>query len=169
MRYILLAALMLWASYAKAENEVVQPSISEDVISQEGPPAQANGQVLSLDHGERAPWDGMLIEQRDLVRWRLEIDNLQFRRDRDVALEHDKCDVQVSYQLRLTDLERERGQMKSVLLQERIDSLANDVVEARKDVIRAAERGFFDEPMTWFVGGILISGTLVGIVAFSLR
>ena len=169
-RFAALLSLVLTQGAISASVFAAEPSesLSEPAVEpEEGPPPQANGRILSLGRGDRAPWTGMLIEQSDLVRWRLEIDNLQFRLDRDVQFEADKCQVNIDYYKRALELEAGRTKTHDELWKQRAEDLGKTVVAARKDAAKARQRGFFDEPVVWFVGGIVVAGALLagGVVA----
>jgi hypothetical protein len=167
---LLIAAAVLGgtAPPVQAAEPVTEPTEAENV-EPEGPPAQANGQIEALNRGTRAPWTGMLIEQRDLVRWRLEIDHLRFRLDRDVRLEQDKCAVSLKLSTRMLELEKDHAEKVDALWKIRAEALGSSNVDLQKAVAKAQERGFFDEPVVWYVGGILTTGLIAGLVAYTAR
>lgn len=169
MRIALAALLTAVAVFAatpppvSASQPSEEPTEAENGVSEvdPGPPEQANGRIEALDRNQRAPWSGMLIEQKDLVRWRLEIDNLRFRLDRDVQLATDTCEVKMKLHTQLLAIENERRELREALLQERIDELAQSNVGLQKDVVEANRRSILEEPVVWYLGGILSAGLLV--------
>lgn len=161
--------LIAWVPLPVFASNPSETVLETDTEPSEGPPDQANGQILSLERGKRAPWSGMLIEQKDLVKWRLEIDNLQFRLDRTVGFEEEKCDAKTSYLDLSLKLERDRVTEHDSMWRERADSLANDVVEEKKRTAKASEKGFFDEPMVWFVSGMIVTGLIVGLGVYAAQ
>lgn len=169
MKSVLTAVLVLVGTstpvLAAEPSESLETASTELSEPEPGPPEQANGQITPLDRGQRAPWTGMLIEQQDLVRWKLEIDNLRYRLDRDVQLATDRCDVKVQLQVKLLDIETQRANQIDDLWRERVEQLAADNVALQKDVAEANSRNFFEEPVVWYVGGVISAALLVLLAA----
>lgn len=131
----------------------VQPS-PDTPAPTEVEPEYREGEILYLEEGRRAPWTGLLIEQPDLVRWRLTIDNLRYRLAEDVKFEAAKCDVQIKFEHQRQDIEREGYRLKESMQQDRAKELAATIVELKADVAKARERGLLEQPILWYVAGI---------------
>jgi hypothetical protein len=160
-----LTAVLVWGGCLSPVFAVDAPGASEapETVEAEAPPPQANGQVLFIVRGKRAPWDGMLIEQKDLVRWKLNIENLQFKLDRDVKLEKDSCNLRIDFFEKSLKLEQDRTGFHDKMWKDKVEDLAEDVVAARKDAVEARKRGFFEQPVFWVVVGAAITGTTFGL------
>lgn len=146
-----------------ASTGVVQPA-PEPTIEEEPAPEYREGEILYLESGKRAPWTGLLIEQPDLVRWRLVIDNLKFRLLEDVKLANTKCDVRLDFEHQKQAIEKEGYLLKESMQRDRAKELAATIVELKKDVAEARKRGFLEQPIVWYVGGIA-SAVAIALVA----
>lgn len=118
----------------------------------------APGQIVALDKRERAPFGGMLISQPDLVRWRLEIERLQFELDEQEERWGRILDVKLNLAETKLRLERERSELREKLWQQRAEQLRQELNDARK----AAEPNLWENPIIWFGAGVLVT-VLAGV------
>jgi hypothetical protein len=128
-----------------------------DPIPAEAPEASAEGQILAIDRGERAPWAGLLIEEADLVRWKLEIDRLRWRLDVDVKAEQAKADVQEKFYEKMALADAERMQLKEAVYRDRIKDLGVSHQRLVNALAKERETTFFEQPMLWFGLGVVVT------------
>lgn len=132
-----------------------EPGISNEPNSP-AEPAGAEGEIVPLSQSERAPWAGLLIEEADLVRWKLTIDHLQFRLVSDVRLEIEKSSIRVGAVQEKMMLAHESHLLKEKMYQDRLAEKDRFILAAEMKAEKAAHRGFFEQPLVWFVMGAAI-------------
>lgn len=151
----LLALLGVGRVAAQASNQPQNPPATAPEGPAE-PSAGADGEIIPLDEGQRAPWAGLLIEESDLVRWKLTIDQLRFRLDRDVQLEIEKSAIRVAAVQEKLVLAHESQLLREELYKSRMADQDKTITAARQDAKDAAKRGFFEQPLLWFAAGVAI-------------
>lgn len=123
------------------------------------------GQIVPLAKGDGAPFEGLLIEQDDLVRWRLYIERLEFRRGRELELWEARQRIERELSQQKIDLHLQASAAREELWETRAKELGKQVTEARQEAIDAAERSWYESPILWFSLGVLITGgAVVGAV-----
>lgn len=129
-----------------------------------GEPPGADGEIVALDANERAPWAGLLIEETDLVKWKLTIDHLRFRLDRDIRLEIEKSGIRVGVEKEKMALAQESYRLREGMYKERLAERDKAILAAEKRAEEASERGFFEQPLLWFVAGLAVP--IISALAF---
>lgn len=145
------ATLLVGALYAPTV------SIAQDVTAAQD--VQLPEPTL-LHQGDRAPFQGELITQEDLLRWAMRIEFLQ----RELVLDAQRADAVTAAKL---DMERARTQaaedrlrLHEALWTQRATLLGQEVTAAR----RSAERQWYESPVLWFcVGVVLTAGATIAL------
>lgn len=118
------------------------------------------GEILPLRRGTSAPRDGLLIDAEDMLRIQQEYDRMRYLLTRTAERDAETCDVRVAMEhARLTACE-ERLRLRDELWTARQTELADQVVEARAEARRAAERAWFEQPALWFFVGVVATGAV---------
>jgi hypothetical protein len=140
---------------------VTASSAAAQSADPDGTAAREPGEIVALDEGARAPFAGLLIEEQDLVGWRLRIEQLEHRLTLDVTTETRRCDVRL-------DLERERTRavgdvatLRERLWRDRVGQLAGELRDARED----ARPSWIESPLLWYVAGVASAVLVVWGVA----
>lgn len=141
---------------ARAQDRAEEPESAEEL-----PPAP---RLHLMDRGARAPFAGILAPEELFVDWRNRIVILEERLR--IEAEAATARLEVERQLGTDRLAAEvaRRELVSGLYEQRIETLAEEVREARE----AAELGFFEQPAFWFAMGVLVTGLGVALVAVAL-
>jgi len=115
-------------------------------------PRVARGQdIVHLPQNRPAPFEGFLLREDDLLRWRQRIELLEHRLTLDLDTERRVAAVQVSLEQARTRAVEERLALRERLWREQTAALARELEKAR----RAAVRGFWEQPSLWFAFGLV--------------
>ena len=125
------------------------------------------GQIVVLRRGAPAPWEGLLIAQDDLVRWRLEIESLRFRLDAETRRAAAELETRVSLWEARVEAEADRRVLVEGLWQDRSTQLATDLAQAQGAVERAARREWWEHPALWLVVGLVVGAAVVVVAVVS--
>ena len=128
-------------------------------------PTPGTGQIVALRLRQPAPFAGLLIEQEDLVRWRLEIDSLRYRLD--ATAERAAAQLQVHTELATARLsaEGERRDLLTLLWSDRASELRVALEEATERAIREV----WEHPVLWLAVGLAVGAAGVAIAVGALR
>lgn len=123
------------------------------------------GEILALDAGERAPHDGMLIADEDLVAWRQAIERLTFQLAALRELDARTLALRLDEERARTRAAEERVTLRDELWRDRAQELATALSAAQ------AQRGpaWYEQPLLWVVVGAILGGAVVGLVAAALN
>jgi len=159
MKYLCILLSFLICSTATAQ-DVAPPPAEEFVLPEPG-------EILPLRRGASAPHDGLLIEAADLLRIQQEYDRMRYLLTRTSERDREICDVRIAMEgARLTACE-ERLRLRDELWTARQTELNLLLTEARAEARRAAERGWYENPILWFLVGVAV--TVVVWIAVSVR
>lgn len=126
-------------------------------------PHPALGQdIVHLPQNRPAPFEGYLLREDDLLRWRQRIELLEHRLTLDLDTERRVAAVQVSLEQARTHAVEERLALRERLWREQTAALAQELEKAR----RAAVRGFWEQPSLWFAFGLVTA--IVSAVVLAL-
>jgi len=125
------------------------------------------GEILPLRRGTAAPRDGLLIDAEDMLRISQEYDRMRYLLTRTAERDAETCEVRVEMERARIGACEERLRLRDELWTARQAELAALVAEAREQARHAAERGWYENPVLWFVVGVAV--TAIVWVAASVR
>ncbi|HEY5658350.1 MAG TPA: hypothetical protein VIY27_11240 [Myxococcota bacterium] len=133
------------------------------VAAQDEPAAEeaSTGEIVALRLRQPAPFAGLLIEQEDLVRWRLEIDSLRFRLD--AITERAARELVVHQELAAAQLDAERARRE--LVQRLWTERATELRSALDEALERAQREVWEHPVIWLCVGLAVGAGGVAIAA----
>lgn len=136
------------------------PSITLDYTP---PPLLANppgdDHIVSVEKGERAPFDGQLFDPNTALRWAHYLQQAKLRLKQDVVKERKICKANILFMKRVVELERGYHDDIEEDLRTRVVKLEQ---EKRDLVAEMNDPSFFSSPGFWFALGVLTTGLLVG-------
>jgi hypothetical protein len=126
-------------------------------------PAVAVAQdIVHLPQNRPAPFEGFLLREDDLLRWRQRIELLEHRLTLDIDTERRVAALQMALEQARTRAVEERLALRERLWREQTAALAQELDKAR----RAAVRGFWETPSLWFAFGLVTA--IVSAVVLAL-
>jgi hypothetical protein len=155
MRTICLLLSLLLPVTALAQ-EVVPPPPAAPVVEEFALPEP--GDLVPLRRGAAAPRDGLLIDAEDMLRISQEYDRMRYLLTRTAERDAETCGVRVEMERARIGACEERLRLRDELWTARQAELAALVAEAREQARHAAERGWYENPVLWFVVGVAATG-----------
>lgn len=147
---------------------VAEYTYATPVAAQEDAEAAAEatpgtGRIVALRLRQPAPFAGLLIEQDDLVRWRLEIEGLRFQLD----AERRRAEAEEAVHQRLFDARLTAAGERLELVQTLWQSRATELRQSLDDALQRAQREVWEHPVLWLAIGLALGviGTVVAVVA----
>lgn len=116
------------------------------------------GEVLPLRRGAAAPRDGLLIDAEDMLRISQEYDRMRYLLTRTAERDAETCEVRIEMERARIGACEERLRLRDELWTARQAELVALVTEAREQARHAAERGWHENPILWFVVGVAATG-----------
>ena len=127
------------------------------------PPTVAAQDIVHLPQNRPAPFEGYLLREDDLLRWRQRIEMLEHRLTLDLDTERRVAAAQVSLEQARTQAAEERLALRERLWREQTAGLARELEKARS----VAVRGFWESPSLWFALGLLTATVSAVLLALS--
>ena len=124
----------------------------------------STGEILALDAGERAPHDGMLIDDADLVAWRQMIERLTFQLAALRELDARTLALRLDEERARTRAADERTALRDELWRARAQELSASLATAQGRQGPA----WYEQPLLWVVIGAVLGGALVGLIAHAI-
>jgi hypothetical protein len=121
--------------------------------------APAEGQIVALRLRQPAPFAGLLLEQEDLVRWRLEIESLRYR----LTADHERAAAELQVHLDLGEQRLVAERARRALVEELWTQRAAELRGALDEALRRAERGPWEQPVLWLVIGLAVGAAAVAV------
>lgn len=113
-----------------------------------------------LHANERAPFEGELILQADLMRWAMQIETLRHQLELDGRTATERCDVRLSLEQARTTAASAETTLHDSLYAARIQELAAALTEARTNAVRQP----WESPALWFaIGAVVAAAAGVGL------
>lgn len=113
------------------------------------------GDTASLTHGDRAPWDGMLVREEDLFGLQRQAFELQFRLDAETHLRASMVEAHAHEMAAVSTACQERIDLRTSLWEQRATELNASLASAR------AREG----PQWWDYLGAGAVGVVIGLIA----
>lgn len=151
--------LLLSTCVARAQTLTVPPLVLPEVTIPETHP------IVALDANERAPRDGMLIDDDDLVAWRHEIERLRYELGAHVSLAAATCDLRVHEEQSRTGAAQAEMALHESLWTARAQELTTALATARGREGPA----WYEQPVLWTIVGAILGGAVVGVIAGAVR
>jgi hypothetical protein len=124
-------------------------------------------EILPLRRGTAAPHDGLLIDAGDMLRIQQEYDRMRYLLTRTSERDAERCEVQVAMEHAHVSACEERVVLRDTLWTARQAELVAQVMEARAQAQRAAERAWYESPVIWFIVGVVATAAVW--IAVSVR
>lgn len=115
---------------------------------------------VPLRRGAAAPHDGLLIEAADMLQIHQEYERMRYLLTRTAERDIELCDVRVEMERARLTACNERLMLRDDLWTARQAELTAQIVEARAEARRAAERGWYENVVLWFVVGVVATGAV---------
>lgn len=145
-----------------------EPAFAQDVAPLVVPDVQlpASHEILALDSGDRAPRDGMLINDEDLVAWRQRIEQLTFQLAALRELDSRTLALRLDEERARTGAATDRASLRDELWRQRAAELSASLATAQAQAARGP--AWYDAPILWTLIGAVLGGALVGLIASAL-
>jgi len=132
-------------------------------LAQEAPPTEyqltePTQEILPLRRGTAAPRDGLLIDASDLLQIRADYERLRYLLARTTERDAETCEVRVEMERARIGACEERLRLRDELWTARQAELVALVTEAREQARQAAERGWYENPIIYFIVGAVVVG-----------
>jgi len=136
-------------------------------------PAQASGQDVpdppdvqlappeAIRRGQQAPRDGLFVDPMTYVSLTLQIDGLEHQLTESAARDEALCLSRIAIEHARVAAETDRLTLREGLWQQRQEELLARIREEQ----HRAERGFFENPLFWFVVGAAAAALAAIVVA----
>jgi hypothetical protein len=158
----ILLSLLLPVTALAQEVPAPPPAAPEDEFRLPEP-----GDLVPLRRGAAAPHDGLLIDAADMLQIYQEYDRMQYLLTRTAERDTETCDVRIEMERARLTACNERLVLRDDLWTARQAELTAQIVEARAEARRAAERQPWESPVLWFVVGV--AATSIVWVAATVR
>jgi len=116
--------------------------------------------ILPLHRGTAAPRDGLLIDAADLLQIQQSYERMRYLLTRTAERDTELCDVRVQIEHAHTLAAEERLTLRDDLWGARQVELVAQVQATQEQVRRAAERGWYEQPILFVVIGAAIVGAI---------
>ena len=147
---ILLSLLLPVTAFAQ-EAPVAPPPVEEFALPEPG-------DLVPLRRGTAAPRDGLLIDAVDMLRISQEYDRMRYLLTRTAERDAETCGVRVEMERARIGACEERLRLRDELWTARQAELVALVTEAREQARQAAERGWYENPVIYFIVGAVVVG-----------
>lgn len=152
MRLLCVFLSLLLPITALAQETPVAPPPAEEFALPEP------GDLVPLRRGTAAPRDGLLIDAGDMLRISQEYDRMRYLLTRTAERDAETCGVRVEMERARIGACEERLRLRDELWTARQTELVALVTEAREQARRAAERGWYENPVIYFIVGAVVVG-----------
>lgn len=122
--------------------------------------------IAAVRKGDPSPFAGQLMDPNTAIRWLHYLDQARLRLREDVILERRTCNANMDYYERRIVLEQEARAAIEKDYRDRVLKLEQKNVDLQKSLL---DPGLFKSPTFWFLAGVLTSGAIVGVSAYSLH
>ena len=147
----ILLSLLLPVTALAQEVPVASPSAEEFALPEPD-------DLVPLRRGAAAPRDGLLIDAVDMLRISQEYDRMRYLLTRTAERDAETCGVRVEMERARIGACEERLRLRDELWTARQTELVALVTEAREQARRAAERGWYENPVIYFIVGAVVVG-----------
>ncbi len=139
------------------------PTLAAAQEDEASEPTPGAGQIVALRLRQPAPFAGLLIEQDDLVRWRLEIERLRFELDAERRRAAAELEVHRGLFERHLALSNDRLTLVQSLWEER----ATELQQSLQQALERAERDLWEQPGFSVAIGLAI-GLVLGVAGMAV-
>jgi len=172
MRYLLLrilVTLLLVPNLVLAQGALPRlvPELKLDYVA---PPLVAvpagDDVIVAVRQGEAAPFAGQLMNPATATRWMNYLEQARFRLREDVVLERRTCNANMEYYERRVALEQEARSTIEADYRDRLLRMEQRNADLQESI---TDPSVFKSPVFWFVTGIVTTGVIFGVSAYSLH
>lgn len=163
-----LILLLLLPSLARGQTpapQLIPPLTLEYIPPPLVPVPPGDDVIVPLKKGDPAPFTGQLMDPATALRWLNYLEQSKLRLREDVLLERRTCNANMAYYDRRVSLEYSARLDIEKDLRDRLLRSDQRNVDMQKQLL---EPGIFKSPIFWFFTGVVTSGIILGVSAYSL-